>query len=111
MKGWESREIYSPVFRVPSVAGTTGAGDSTIAGFLASVFKGLGPVDSLTMAVAVGGCCVEAADATSGVMAWEETQGRVRRGWERAASPVAEKGWGKGADGLWHGPGDGRGAY
>ena len=106
MQGWEARELYSPVFHVPSVKGTTGAGDSTIAGFLASVFKGLGPVDSLTMAVAVGGCCVEAADATSGVRAWEETRGRVRQGWERAASPVAEKGWRTGVDGLWHGPAD-----
>ncbi len=63
--GWEHRELYSPVFSVPHVAGTTGAGDSTIAGFLASVTRRLPPEQAITMAVAVGGCCVEAPDATS----------------------------------------------
>ena len=58
--------MFTPVFSVPKVAGTTGAGDSTIAGFLASVFKGLEPSEALTMAVAVGGCCVEAPDADLG---------------------------------------------
>jgi sugar/nucleoside kinase (ribokinase family) len=104
--GWSGRELYSPVFKVPVVAGTTGAGDSTISGFLASVFKGLGPEQALTMAVAVGGCCVEAPDALSGLKHWDETLARVRSGWQRAAVNVEETGWRRGEPGTWRGPRD-----
>jgi sugar/nucleoside kinase (ribokinase family) len=78
---WEQRELWSPIFKV-EVKGTVGAGDSALAGFLASVLKGLSPEDALTMACAVGACCVEAPDASSGIRAWQETMARVK-GWER----------------------------
>ena len=106
LDGWAGRELYSPVFSVPTVAGTTGAGDSTISGFLASVFKGLGPEHALTMAVAVGGCCVEAPDALSGLRHWDETRDRVRAGWRRAPVTVEETGWRPVEPGLWRGPRD-----
>ena len=105
--GWENRELYTPVFKVPSISGTTGSGDATIAGFLASVFKGTGPEEALTMAVAVGACCVEAPDATSGVRPWDETTARVRKGWQRVSTEVSEPGWKRLASGLWAGPKDG----
>jgi sugar/nucleoside kinase (ribokinase family) len=108
LDGWENREMFTPVFSVPKVAGTTGAGDSTIAGFLASVFKGLPPWQALTMAVAVGACCVEAPDATSGIHSWAETVKRVEKGWRRAAVVVPEAGWARGENGVWRGPGDSR---
>ncbi len=106
LAGWENRELYTPVFSVPKVAGTTGSGDSTIAGFLAAVFKGLPPEQALTMAVAVGACCVEAPDATSGIRSWAETVKRVEKGWRRAAVVVPEAGWARGENGVWRGPGD-----
>lgn len=105
-KVWENRELYTPVFAVPRVAGTAGAGDATIAGFLASVFRGLAPAEALTMAVAVGGCCVEAPDTTSGIRSWAETVTRVRKGWQRAVAVVPEAGWARGEDGTWRGPND-----
>lgn len=104
--GWEKRELYTPVFKVPSISGTTGSGDATIAGFLASVFKETGPEEALTMAVAVGACCVEAPDATSGVRPWEETAARVHKGWRRASMDVSEPGWKRLPSGLWAGPHD-----
>ncbi len=105
--GWEKRELYAPVFKVPAISGTTGSGDATIAGFLASVFKETGPEEALTMAVAVGACCVEAPDATSGVRPWDETTARVRKGWEHVTTEVSEPGWRKLPSGLWAGPKDG----
>jgi sugar/nucleoside kinase (ribokinase family) len=105
LEGWLNRELYTPVFSVPSPLWTTGSGDATVAGFLASVARGLPPEEALTMAVAVGGCCVEAPDATSGVRPWEETVARVRAGWNRAAVTVTEPGW-RAAGGLWRGPRD-----
>jgi sugar/nucleoside kinase (ribokinase family) len=105
---WCGRELYTPVFQVPSVGGTTGAGDATIAGFLASVSKALSPEDALTFAVAVGACCVEAPDATSGIKAWPETERRVRRGWRRFKAEVTEPGWKRLESDLWAGPADSR---
>ncbi|MGA2379114.1 MAG: carbohydrate kinase family protein [Spirochaetia bacterium] len=104
--GWASRELYTPVFSVPKIAGTVGSGDATIAGFLASVVRGLGAEEALTLAVAVGGCCVEAPDATSGIRTWEETRGRVKAGWARRSVEIREPGWRPVAHGVRAGPGD-----
>jgi sugar/nucleoside kinase (ribokinase family) len=106
LQGWEGRELYTPVFSVRHVAGTTGAGDATIAGFLASACKGLSAERALTMAVAVGGCCVEAPDATSGILPWEATEKRVSDGWAKAPSRAPAAGWKPGEGGIWRGPGD-----
>jgi sugar/nucleoside kinase (ribokinase family) len=80
---WRDREVVSPCFRARRVAGTTGAGDCTIAGFLAALLRGDGPVQAATSATAVGASSVEAPDATSGVPPWPELAARVGAGWER----------------------------
>lgn len=79
---WLDRELLVPCFQV-KVAGTTGAGDCTIAGFLASLLEGLSPEDALTGAVAVGACSVEQTDATGGVPAWSVVQERIHSDRER----------------------------
>lgn len=89
---WADRQLWSPVFSV-EVAGTTGSGDSTVAGFLAALLRDLAPADALRMAVAVGGHCVEAPDATSGLRSWEETDARVGAGWEQEPHPSPGPGW------------------
>ena len=76
---WCGREIHAPCFQVP-VVGTTGAGDCTIAGFLAGLVKGLALEDAATAAVAVGAFNVESADATSGIPAWSAVDARMRGG-------------------------------
>ncbi|MGC8782667.1 MAG: PfkB family carbohydrate kinase, partial [Anaerolineae bacterium] len=88
-------------FRV-EVAGTTGAGDATIAGFLAALLRGLGPAEAVTAAVAVGACNVEAADALSGLRPWDETMRRVAAGWPRRELRLDATGWRFDAGhGLW----------
>ncbi len=84
---WEGRELLSPCFRPRRVAGTTGCGDCTIAGFLAALVRGEGPVDAATAATAVGACSVEAAHGTDGVAPWPQIAARVAQRWQR--SPVA----------------------
>lgn len=106
LPGWANRELYTPVFTVPKIAGTAGSGDATIAGFLASITRGLAAEEALTIAVAVGGCCVEAPDATSGVRSWEETLSRVKSGWQRRPVQVEEEGWHAAGNGVWAGPND-----
>jgi sugar/nucleoside kinase (ribokinase family) len=77
---WANREVYHSAF-VVNVVGTTGAGDSAYAGFLASLLRGLSPYEAARWACAVGACNVEAADATSGILTWENTQARLDAGW------------------------------
>jgi sugar/nucleoside kinase (ribokinase family) len=77
---WTDVELWSPAFLV-EVAGTTGAGDSAYAGFLASLLRRLRPDEAIRWACAVGACNVEATDSTSGVRTWEETAARLAAGW------------------------------
>ena len=79
---WANVECWAPCFRV-RVIGTTGAGDATIAGFLAALLRGLAPAEAVTAAVAIGAHNVEAADALSGLRSWDETIRRIHAGWER----------------------------
>ena len=89
---WADRELWAPCFEV-DVAGTTGAGDATVAGLLAALLRGLGAEDALTAAVAVGACNVERTDALSGLRSWEETLARVRSDWHRLPLELDDPDW------------------
>jgi sugar/nucleoside kinase (ribokinase family) len=104
---WKNRELWAPCFVPDPLVGTTGAGDATIAGFLAAVLRGQSIEAALTSAVGVGACNVEAADALSGVRSWEATQARIQAGWKRAALTIENPGWRWNQDlRLWLGPND-----
>jgi sugar/nucleoside kinase (ribokinase family) len=102
---WPGRELYVPCFSV-EVAGTTGSGDCTIAGFLAALVRGLSPEEALESAVAAGACSVEVSDATGGVREWEATRQRIAAGWEQLDLAPELPGWQRGAP-AWTGPNDG----
>lgn len=85
---WSDFEAWLPCFNV-QVVGTTGAGDVTVAGFLAGLLRELPPLEAMTGALAVGACCVEAADALSGIHSWEATWQRIHSGWEMHPEPEA----------------------
>ncbi|MEM0914340.1 MAG: carbohydrate kinase family protein [Planctomycetota bacterium] len=102
--GWADRELYAPRFDA-QVAGTSGTGDCTIAGFLAAVMRGEGPIDCLTAGTAVGGASVETTDATSALPAWPAIAKRVAEGWPRHAASPGFDAW-TSRDGLRAGPRD-----
>lgn len=77
---WLGRELYAPCFRV-DVAGTTGAGDATIAGLIAGLLQGLSPEAALLGAVAAGAYSVEGPDPTSRIPTWAQLQARIASGW------------------------------
>lgn len=89
---WARKVYWAPTFQV-DVVGTTGAGDATIAGFLAALLRGLAPEEALNMATAVGACNVEAADSLSGIRTWEETRARVQAGWPKRRESLDAFGW------------------
>lgn len=89
---WVNRELWAPCYKV-DVAGATGSGDSTIAGFLCAFLRGMLPEQAVNMGTAVGACNVEQADALSGLLSWEETSDRVASGWERHTLKISDPGW------------------
>ena len=91
---WSNRELWSPCFAT-RVVGTTGSGDTTIAGFLLGLLRAMTPEAALSAACAVGACSVEAVDALSGVRSWSETEARLTAGWARVpiALDATNAGW------------------
>jgi len=68
---WSNREIYIPALCIQSPQ-TTGAGDAAIAGFLASINRGLLPWQAIEIATSTAASCCEQTDATSGVRSWDK---------------------------------------
>jgi sugar/nucleoside kinase (ribokinase family) len=100
-ENWHNRELWAPAYEVP-VAGTTGAGDAAIAGFLSSVLRGESPETALKMANAVGAACVEAGAVLEGVGSWDDLLERVNAGWATQPLTLAAEGWRKDEEnGLW----------
>jgi len=103
---WAERELWFPIFQEDRFVGATGAGDTTIAGFLASMLRGNSLEQSGRIANAVGACNVEAADALGGIRDWESTMARLEAGWPLAPFSLDDPGWSPDAQGIWHGPKD-----
>jgi sugar/nucleoside kinase (ribokinase family) len=103
---WADRELLAPCFQTV-VAGTTGAGDATIAGLLTALLAGTAPEAAIRSAVAVGAHSVEHVDATSGVHSWDETQRRLQTNWAtcRLRLPLADWRWDATAK-VWFGSDD-----
>lgn len=91
-ENWKARELLVPCFAT-DVAGTTGAGDTTVAGLLAALLEGQPPEAAVTSAVGVGAFSVEAADAVSGVPDWSTVQSRIDRGWDQLPIKLSLSGW------------------
>jgi sugar/nucleoside kinase (ribokinase family) len=103
---WLGRELLTPCFQ-STVAGTTGAGDCTIAGLLASLRQGASPEQALSLATAVGAASVESPDATGGVPSWSALQARLAAGWTKHPLPFKADGW-QADQQIWHSPLDTR---
>jgi sugar/nucleoside kinase (ribokinase family) len=92
VNSWANKEFWAPVFKVNAV-GTTGSGDSTIAGFLSAMLRDLEPEQAVVAATAAGAHNVEAADSLSGLRSWEEMMARVANGWERRPLEIDAPDW------------------
>lgn len=77
---WRGRVLHAPCFHVEP-ASTTGAGDVTVAGFLAALRDGLDPPASLRFATAVGAHRVESRLGVAGIPPAHEVWRRVHAGW------------------------------
>lgn len=89
---WSMRELWSPVFEA-DVKGTTGAGDATIAGFVAALLRGGSPEACVAFGAAVGGASVESLDAVAGIPSHDDLVARLERGWPRVAHEADPNSW------------------
>jgi len=102
---WRDRTLWSSCFAV-SVVGTTGSGDTTIAGLLRGLWRGEGPLAAATGACAAGAACCEAPDATSGVPNGPELDARIAVGWPRRRPPLTDDWRESDVPGVWIHEGD-----
>lgn len=70
---WANRELWAGSYKAEKFGSATGAGDATIAGFLAAFLRGLDPVESLKVANTLGWQNVREVDALSGIEDWPTT--------------------------------------
>ena len=89
---WTRRQLFSPVYKV-DVAGTTGAGDTAIAGFLSQIVQGKTPEEAVNISTATGAHCVEARDATSGIKSINKIEERIQKGWKKQIPLLSTEGW------------------
>jgi len=70
---WADREVHCECYNVQPVRSAAGAGDNSVAGFLAAFLRGMQIEDCIKIACVVGAQNVLVYDTISGVKSWEET--------------------------------------
>ena len=81
VEAWGSRTVLQPCFKADIVRSGAGAGDTSIAAFLAAVLSGRKPAECVALACAEGACCVTTYDTLSGLKPLDELEERIRKGW------------------------------
>jgi sugar/nucleoside kinase (ribokinase family) len=102
-ESWVCRHILAPIFEV-KVQGTTGAGDTTIAGFLGAMSLGKEPEQVLAFANAVGAFCVEAVSSIAGIPHRVSVEQRIETGWKRVKPSLVHGEWRLSDSGVYLGP-------
>ena len=98
---WHDRQLWAPAFNAPDKT-TTGAGDTAVAGFLASILQGSDPQSALQISATAGALSLETADADSGLTGWDEIWARIEGGWKQRPLNLEAPGWDWDQDfGLW----------
>jgi len=92
LDNWADREMIEETFYVERVVSAAGAGDNSIAGFLAAFLRGKSIEESIRIACAVGAQNVQVHDTLSGVKTWEETLAMLP-GWKKNRNTISGDYW------------------
>lgn len=79
---WAEKTVMQPCFQADVVRSATGAGDTSIAAFLAAVLLGKSPAQAVVLAAAEGACAVTSYDALGGLQPLDVLEERIRAGWK-----------------------------
>ena len=80
---WAGKEGFEASYVPERILSGTGAGDTSIAAFLAAVLEECSIEEAIRLAAAEGASCVAAYDALSGLKPLEELKARIAAGWEK----------------------------
>lgn len=93
VENWGSREFVEGIYQVSRVVSATGAGDCSIAGFLAGLLNGRTIENSMRLAAAAGALCVQAYDACSGMKSIGEMETLIEMGWKKDPRSLRGENW------------------
>lgn len=80
---WAGRSGFEASYVPEKILSGTGAGDTTIAAFLASMLEGYPFARCIQLAVGTGASCVEAYDALGGLRTFAELEAKIDAGWKK----------------------------
>ena len=80
---WADVEYFEESYHVEQVLSGTGAGDTTIAGFLTALLEGCSWQECLHLAAAAGASCVQTYDSLSGIPSLQVLRERIGAGWAK----------------------------
>ena len=80
---WAGKRGFESSYRPQKVLSGTGAGDTCVAAFLASMLNGHSLSECIRYAAATGACCVEDYDALGGIRTFDELDKKIAAGWEK----------------------------
>ena len=78
---WAAKTVVQRCFEADVVRSATGAGDTSIAAFLAAVLLGKRPAQAVSLAAAEGACAVTSYDALGGLQPLDVLEERIQTGW------------------------------
>ncbi|MBE5938562.1 MAG: carbohydrate kinase family protein [Lachnospiraceae bacterium] len=80
---WGEKEGFEKSYVPERILSGTGAGDTSIAAFLAAMLEGYSIEKCMQFATATGASCVAAYDALSGLKTFDELRDRIEAGWKK----------------------------
>ncbi len=80
---WADKEGFEASYVPDCILSGTGAGDTSIAAFLASVINGETPETAIQLATATGACCVTSYDALGGLKPLDQLKEKINAGWQK----------------------------
>lgn len=86
LRRWEDRELFSTVYDIENVLSTTGAGDCSIAGFIAALLADYSPEMAVNTACAAGSIAITTYGATDGVVPLDELLAMINKGWKKSGA-------------------------
>jgi len=89
---WANKEFIVPCFKT-KVVGTTGAGDATIAGFIAGLAKGFSAEIAAKVAVGVGALSVSSFSCTDKITHVDKVIEKINSGWETSRFILPHENW------------------
>ncbi|MCI5828749.1 MAG: carbohydrate kinase family protein, partial [Lachnospiraceae bacterium] len=80
---WAGKEGFEKSYVPDRILSGTGAGDTSIAAFLAAMLEGCPIEEAMHLAAAEGASCVAAFDALGGIKKLDELREKIAAGWKK----------------------------